>query len=143
MKTTLLKTAEAVKDWYEVDADGKIMGRLAVAVAHRLMGKHKPTYTPHIDTGDFVIVVNVEKLVYSGNKKATRSYHFYSGYPGGTYRLSLGERIEKHPDRLFREAVRRMLPKSRLGRAMLRKLKVYTGPEHPHVAQLPKKLELK
>jgi large subunit ribosomal protein L13 len=105
------------------------------------MGKHKATYTPHVDTGDFVIVLNVEKIAVTGNKLAKKTYHFYSGYPGGTYRLTLAQRLNAHPERVFEACVRRMLPKSRLGRQMLRKLKIYTGSEHPHAAQQPTPIE--
>ena len=142
MKTTMLKKEEAVHDWFVVDAEGKGMGRLATSIARRLMGKHKPVYTPHVDCGDFIIVINVEKVAFTGNKLTGKTYHFYSGWPGGKYRLTLGERMEKHPERVFHAAVRRMLPKNKLGKAMLSKLKVYKGNEHPHAAQQPKPLDL-
>jgi large subunit ribosomal protein L13 len=142
MKTTLIRKEDAEREWFVVDATDKVFGRLAAKVARRLMGKHKTTYTPHVDNGDFVIVVNVEKIAISGNKMQDKSYHFYSGYPGGTYRLTFAQRLAAHPERLFEEAVRRMLPKSKLGRHMLRKLKTYKGSEHPHAAQQPKVFEL-
>ncbi|MDZ7816344.1 MAG: 50S ribosomal protein L13 [Planctomycetota bacterium] len=142
MKTTMVNSDNVTREWFEVDASNKIMGRLAADIARILMGKHKPIYTPHVDCGDYVIVTNVEKLAFTGNKLENRSYHFYSGYPGGTYRMSLGERMKKHPERVFKNAVRLMLPKNRLGKKMLTKLKVVTGPEHRHSAQKPKPLEL-
>ncbi|RKY16745.1 MAG: 50S ribosomal protein L13 [Planctomycetota bacterium] len=142
MKTTMLKKEEVRRDWYVVDASGKRLGRLATVIARRLMGKHKPAWTPHVDCGDFIVVVNVDKLDIDPLKAQKKTYHRYTGYPGGKYLLTLQERMSRHPERLFREVVRRMLPKSRLGRKMLRKLKVYAGPEHPHTAQQPKPLEL-
>ena len=143
MKTTMVNNDNVNREWFEVDASDKVMGRLAADIARILMGKHKPIYTPHVDCGDYVIVTNVEKVAFTGNKLENRSYHFYSGYPGGTYRMTLGERMKKHPERVFKNAVRLMLPKSRLGKKMLTKLKVVTGPEHDHSAQQPKPLELK
>ena len=142
MKTTMIRKEDVVHEWFEVDATGKSMGRISTVIARHLMGKHKPYYTPHVDCGDFIIVTNIDKLAYSGTKLETKIYHYYSGFPGGKYRLTLGERMKKHPERVFRNCVRRMLPKNRLGRQMLRKLKVYAGAEHRHIAQQPKPLEI-
>ena len=142
MKTFSAKAAEIQRNWYVVDATDKVLGRLATEVARRLRGKHKPEYTPHVDTGDFVIVVNADKVRLTGRKWAQKTYYRYSGYPGGLKRITAGKLRETHPDRLVRFAVRGMLPKTRLGRAMIRKLKVYAGPEHPHAAQKPEPLKL-
>ncbi|MFA4986451.1 MAG: 50S ribosomal protein L13 [Candidatus Brocadiia bacterium] len=142
MKTTLLRKEDAVNDWYIANADGKVLGRLASAIAMRLMGKHKPIYTPTVDCGDFIVVVNVEKIRTTGNKLLTKQYRFYTGYPGGGYYLGLKERMIKHPDRVLRDAVKRMLPKTKLGDHMLGKLKIYVGPDHPHSAQQPKPIDL-
>ncbi|MEQ8786129.1 MAG: 50S ribosomal protein L13 [Pirellulaceae bacterium] len=140
-KTYMAKNGELTKKWFLVDADEQIVGRLASDIAVILMGKHRPTYTPHVDTGDFVIVVNAEKVQFSGRKWDQKRYTWYTGYPG-LRTESVGSRIERKPADVLREAVRRMLPKNKLGRKMLAKLKIYTGPDHNHQAQQPKKVEL-
>ncbi len=136
-KTYVAKPGEVNKDWWHVDADGLIVGRLASRIAVILMGKHRPTYTPHVDTGDFVVVTNAEKVVFSGNKLEKKEYTWYTGYPGLRSETA-ATRLERKPEQILREAVRRMLPKNKLGRQMLSKLKVYRGSEHPHQAQNPK-----
>ena len=142
-KTYMAKPGEVQRQWHLVDASDKVLGRLATGVATVLMGKHKPAYTPHVDVGDFVVVVNAEKVkITGGAKPAQRVYRHYSGYPSGLRTTTLAEMLAKHPDRVVREAVRRMLPKTKLGRAMLKKLKVYAGPDHPHHAQQPETLEI-
>lgn len=141
MKTYMAKNGEVDQKWLLVDATDKIVGRLASELATILMGKHRPTYTPHVDTGDYVVVVNVEKIRFTGNKWENKTYAWYTGYP--RQRTVTAEvRRERHPDLILREAVRRMLPKSKLGRAMLAKLKIHSGPEHPHTAQQPEPTEL-
>jgi large subunit ribosomal protein L13 len=125
-------------EWIHVDAADQVLGRLAVKIASALMGKHKPTYTPHVDTGDFVVVTNCEKIKLTGNKRFSMHYDSYSYYPGGFKRIDADEVLKTHPDRVIRHAVRRMLPKNALGRRMLKKLKVYSGPQHPHAAQQPR-----
>lgn len=143
MKTYMAKTGEVARSWYVVDVADKVLGRAAARIATVLMGKHRPQYTPHVDTGDFVIVTNAAKVRVTGNSKRTdRIYQRFSGYPGGRKVATLDDMLAKHPDRVVREAVRRMLPKTKLGRAMLSKLKVYAGSEHPHQAQQPEKLEI-
>jgi large subunit ribosomal protein L13 len=137
----MAKPGEADQKWYLVDATEKVVGRLASDIAVILMGKHRPTYTPHVDTGDFVVVINAEKVVFTGKKWAQKTYTWYTGYPGLRSETA-GERLEKAPEKILREAVRRMLPKSKLGRRMLSKLKIYAGPEHPHQAQQPEPKEL-
>ena len=140
-KSYMAKAGEVQQKWMLVDATDKILGRLASDIAVILMGKHRPTYTPHVDTGDFVVVTNVEKVAMSGNKKSNKQYTWYTGYPG--LRIESAERrLDNHPDRVLRGAVRRMLPKNRLGRKMLSKLKLYAGPDHPHQAQQPEPIEL-
>ena len=136
-QTYFAKSGDITPSWRIADADGRVMGRLATEVATILMGKHRPEYTPHVDCGDFVIVTNAAKLVMTGRKAEQKMKLRYSGYPGGLKARSYGELMEKQPDRLFEDAVRRMLPKNRLGRQMLAKLKVYAGAEHPHHAQSP------
>jgi len=136
-RSTIAKPADIERTWYRVDAQGKILGRLASQIACVLMGKHKPTYTPHVDTGDCVVVNNVEKLRITGNKLDDRTYARFTYYPGGYKELPMREVFEKHPDRVLTEAVRRMLPKNALGRRMLKKLKCYRGDAHPHAAQQP------
>ena len=128
--------------WYHVDASGKVLGRLATRIAVVLMGKDRPEYTPHVDTGAFVVVTNAEKVVLSGRKMQTKTYARYSGYPGGLKEIGIQEMMRRHPDRVIREAVRRMLPKNKLGDAMLRKLKVYAGAKHPHTYHKPEPLEV-
>lgn len=141
MKTYMAKKEEFVPRWYFVDAQGKSLGRLAVRLATILMGKHRPTYTPHVDTGDFVVVVNAEKVGISGKKLDQKFRLTYSGYPGGLKKKSLRKVMEQKPTTIISEAVRRMLPKSKLGKHMLTKLKIYAGPDHPHEAQVPQALE--
>ena len=142
-KTYVAKTGELQAKWLLVDATDKVVGRMATKLAHILQGKHRPEYTPHVDTGDFIVVINAEKVKLTGtNKPQQRVYKSYSGYPSGQKTTSAAEMLKKHPDRVVAEAVRRMLPKSKLGRAMLSKLKVYAGSEHPHQAQQPQLLEL-
>ena len=142
MKTYAAKAGEVQRDWYVVDAQGKTLGRLATGIASILRGKHKPTFTPHLDTGDFVIVINAEKVQVTGRKLSTKMYYRYSGYLGGLRSVVLSAQLEKHPDRVLTHAVHGMLPKGRLGRAMMKKLKVYKGPQHPHAAQKPEPLDL-
>ncbi|RKY07784.1 MAG: 50S ribosomal protein L13 [Planctomycetota bacterium] len=141
MKSFVARKENVEHKWHVVDAEGQILGRLAAKVAPILMGKTKPTYTPHVDTGDFVIVVNAEKVRVSGDKAKTKEYQRYSGYPGGQKIISFEEMLSRRPERVIELAVRRMLPKSKLGRQMLKKLKVFRGPEHNHGAQKPEKLE--
>ncbi|MBN2562836.1 MAG: 50S ribosomal protein L13 [Phycisphaerae bacterium] len=136
------KTGEVERKWYWVDAEDKVLGRLAVKLATVLMGKHKPTYTPHIDTGDFVVVTNAEKVKVTGRKAEQKQYDSYSYYPGGRRVKTFIELRENHPDRIIKNAVRRMLPKSAMGRRLLTKLKVYRGGEHPHQAQECQPLDL-
>ncbi len=143
MKTYVAKPAEIEKKWYVVDASGKTLGRLSTVVADALRGKRKPIYTPHIDTGDFVVVVNAEKVVVTGNKAEQKMYWRHSGYPGGIKGESFASLRARRPEEIVRKAVRGMLPHNRLGRAQLRKLKIYAGPEHPHAAQHPEALEIK
>ena len=142
MKTFNTKPADIKRDWYLVDADGKTLGRLAAGIARVLKGKHKVMYTPHLDTGDFVVVVNAEKIHVTGNKLEEKFYVHHSGYPGGLKKVFLREQLEKHPDRVIKAAVWGMLPKGRLGRVMFKKLKVYRGTAHRHVSQKPKALEV-
>ena len=142
MKTYMAKNGELAKGWYLVDVSDQILGRISTKIATILMGKHRPEYTPHVDTGEFIIVINAAKVRITGKSKPTeRVYQRYSGYPGGRKVTTLAKVLEKNPSMVIREAVRRMLPKTKLGRAMLNKLKVYPGPEHPHQAQQPVTLE--
>ena len=143
MKTYMAKTGELTPKWYVADVSDQIVGRAATKIAQVLMGKHRPEYTPHVDTGDFVVVTNAAKLRVTGaNKPMQRQYERFTGYPGGRRTVTLKEMMETHPERVMEEAVRRMLPRTKLGRAMLNKLKVYAGEEHPHQAQQPETLEL-
>jgi len=142
MKTYWAKPDEIEKKWFVLDADNKILGRLATEVATILMGKHKPTYTPSIDTGDFIVIVNAEKFAVTGSKMDDKIYYRHSGYLGGLKERTLKEQLEKKPEEVIRMAVRRMLPKTKMGRAMIKKLKIYTGSEHPHAAQNPEVLEI-
>lgn len=135
IKTYVTKASDIKRDWLVLDADGQNLGRLAAKVAALLRGKHKPIFTPGLDTGDFVIVVNAEKITVTGAKPTEKFYYSVSGYPGGLKSVSLRDQVAKHPDRVIRHAVWGMLPHNRLGRAMLKKLKIYAGPEHPHKAQ--------
>lgn len=142
MKTFVAKEHEVEKKWYLVDAEDKILGRLASQIAHRLRGKHKPIFTPHADTGDFVVVVNAEKVALTGSKWDNKFYYRHSGYLGGLKQISARKLLEKKPEDVLKFAVKRMLPKNSLGRRQLKKLKIYAGPEHPHEAQQPEKLEI-
>jgi len=141
MKTYSAKPHELQEQWFIIDARERILGRLASFVATRLRGKHKPIYTPHVDTGDYIVVVNANKVSLSGRKWDTKMYHHYSGYPGGLKSRTAGELLKKRPEDLILHAVRGMLPKNRLGRKMIKKLKVYAGSDHPHSAQQPQPLE--
>lgn len=140
MKTVSVRPQDVEREWYVVDAARQTLGRLASEIARRLRGKHKACYTPHVDTGDYVIVVNAEKVRVTGAKRHDKIYHRHSGYPGGIKATRFEDLIEKHPERAIRHAVKGMLPRNPLGRAVFRKLKVYAGPEHPHAAQQPKPL---
>jgi large subunit ribosomal protein L13 len=142
MRTYVATPTTRERNWLVVDASGKTLGRLATQIADTLRGKRKPEYTPHIDVGDFVIVVNAEKVAVSGRKREEKLYYRHSGYPGGLRSRTLGEMLERRPEEVIRRAVKGMLPRSRLGRAQLRKLKVYAGPEHPHAAQKPEPMEV-
>jgi large subunit ribosomal protein L13 len=141
MKTYSAKPGEITREWYLVDAEGKTLGRLATQIADTLRGKRKPQYTPHVDTGDFVIVVNAEKIQVTGNKLDQKRYYRHSGYPGGLRSRTLREQLDRRPTEVIRVAVKGMLPKNRLARQQITKLKIYAGPEHPHEAQNPKPLE--
>ncbi len=142
MKTYSAKPAEVQRDWYLVDATDKTLGRLATEIARRLRGKHKAVFTPHVDTGDYIVVVNADKIRLTGRKESDKHYYWHTGYPGGLKSRNVAEVRARHPERLIKTAVRGMLPKNRLGRAMLKKLKVYAGSEHRHHAQQPQPLEL-
>lgn len=139
-KTYYPKAGDITREWYMADANGQTLGRFASKVANVLMGKHKPAYTPGVDMGDFVVVVNCERVVVTGNKLEEKIYYRYSGYPGGLKETKLRDMLDKHPDRVIKSAVKGMLPKNKLGRRYLKKLKVYAGPDHPHEAQSPKPL---
>ena len=142
MRTFTAQTAKVERNWYVVDAEGQTLGRLASKIAPILKGKHKPIYTPHLDTGDFVIVINADKVRVTGRKLDQKFYHRHSGYPGGLTSISLRDQLSQHPERVLQAAVRGMLPKNKLGRQMIKKLKVYAGGAHPHEAQQPKALEI-
>lgn len=142
MKTYHAKPGEVEREWLVVDATDKVLGRLATEIAQILKGKRKPQYTPHVDTGDFVIVVNAEKVRLTGNKAESKVYYRHSGYIGGLKKVSYARMLAKHPERIIEKAVRGMLPKNTLGRAMGKKLKVYAGPDHPHAAQKPREITL-
>jgi large subunit ribosomal protein L13 len=142
MKTYSAKPETVQRDWYIVDAADKTLGRLAAGIATRLRGKHKPEYTPHVDTGDYIVVVNVDKIRVTGNKAKGKIYHSHTGYPGGLKSISFEKLMEKAPERTIQSAVKGMLPKGPLGRAMFKKLKVYAGEEHPHTAQQPQDLNI-
>ena len=142
MKTFNAKKEDISRDWYLVDAREKVLGRLAVEIASRLRGKHKPQYSPYTDTGDFVVVINAEQVVLTGKKMDDKIYYSHSGYPGGLKSTPAGKLVKKKPEELLRIAVKGMLPKNSLGRMMLSKLKIYVGGEHPHEAQKPRRLEL-
>ena len=138
MKTYSAKTGEITREWYIVDADGQTLGRLATRIAERLRGKGKPQFTPHVDTGDFVVVINAEKVAVTGNKLDDKLYYRHSGYPGGLKTRSLREQLERRPNEVLRKAVWGMLPHTKLGRRQITKLKIYSGPDHPHEAQEPR-----
>ena len=142
MKTFSAKAEQVEHDWYLVDAEEKILGRLASSIAHRLRGKHTAEYTPHVDTGDYIIVINAAKVKVSGAKATKKIYHHHTGYPGGIKSISFAKLIDKAPERVLERAVKGMLPRNPLGRAMFKKLKVYAGAEHPHVAQQPRPLNI-
>ena len=142
MKTYVATPSNREREWVVVDANGKTLGRLATQIADMLRGKRKPEYTPHIDTGDFVVVVNAEKVAVTGDKRQQKLYHRHSGYPGGLRTRTLNDMLERFPEEVIRKAVKGMLPRNRLARQQLRKLKVYAGPDHPHEAQKPKPLEV-
>ena len=142
MKTVSTKPADVTRDWFVVDAEGKTLGRMASEIARLLRGKHKPEYTPHVDTGDYIIVVNAEKVRVTGNKAKDKMYYRHTGYPGGLRSMSFEKMIDHAPERVVEFAVKGMLPKGPLGRAMYAKLKVYAGTEHPHQAQQPQALTL-
>ncbi len=142
MKTVSTKPAEVIRDWYVVDAAGQTLGRIATEIARRLRGKHKPEYTPHVDTGDYIVVINAEKVRVTGNKAKDKMYYRHTGYPGGLRSMSFEKMVDHAPERTVEFAVKGMLPKGPLGRAMYTKLKVYAGAEHPHQAQQPQELTL-
>jgi large subunit ribosomal protein L13 len=142
MKTYSAKTGEITREWYIVDAEGQTLGRLATQIADRLRGKGKPVFTPHVDTGDFVVVINAEKIAVTGKKLEQKMYYRHSGYPGGLTTRPLREQLERRPTEVLRKAVKGMLPRNRLSRQQLTKLKIYAGPAHPHEAQAPKQLEV-
>ena len=142
MKTFVAKPETVKRDWYVVDAEGKTLGRLATEIARRLRGKHKAIYTPHVDTGDFIVIVNADKIRVTGTKAVDKIYYRHSGFPGGIYATKFKDMQAKHPGRAIEKAVKGMLPKGPLGYAMIKKLKVYAGGEHPHTAQQPKPLEI-
>ena len=140
--TVMQKKEEVVRNWYEIDAEGKILGKLAAEIAVKLMGKHKVSYTPHVDGGDFVVVTNAEKIAVTGNKLLAKKYYRHSGYPGGLKTRSLEEMLQKQPTEVIRKAVERMLPKNKLGSQMINRLRLFTGSEHAHTAQKPERIEL-
>ncbi|MDI9384438.1 MAG: 50S ribosomal protein L13 [Verrucomicrobiota bacterium] len=142
MKTYSAKPSEVERKWYVVDATGKTLGRLSVQIANILRGKHRPTFTPHVDTGDFVVVVNAEKIRVTGKKADQMVYQRYSGYPGGLKEIPYRQMLERHPERILEHAVKGMIPHNRLGRSVYGKLKVYAGPDHPHSAQQPEPLDV-
>jgi large subunit ribosomal protein L13 len=142
MKTFSANPDKVKRDWFVVDADNKVLGRLAAGIAHRLRGKHKPEYTPHVDTGDYIVVINAEKVALTGNKVNDKKYYHHTGHPGGIKETSFKDMIEKHPSRVIEKAVKGMLPRNKLGRAMFSKLKVYAGDQHSHQAQQPKVLDI-
>jgi large subunit ribosomal protein L13 len=143
MKTFSAKSHEVKRDWFVVDGTDLVLGRLAAAIAHRLRGKHKAIYTPHVDTGDYIVVVNADKIRVTGNKEQDKKYYRHSGYPGGIYETTFGKMQARFPGRALEKAVKGMLPKGPLGYAMIKKMKVYAGGDHPHTAQQPQPLEIK
>jgi large subunit ribosomal protein L13 len=142
MKTYSAKPHEVRHDWYVIDASDKVLGRLAAEIARRLRGKHKPIFTPHVDTGDYIVVVNVDKIRVTGRKAEMKTYYRHSGYPSGLYKTSFAKLHGRFPDRVLEQAVKGMLPKGPLGYAMIKKLKVYAGPDHPHTSQQPQALSV-
>ena len=142
MKTYYAKPNEVAREWLLIDAQDQVLGRVASKAAHILRGKHKPTYTPHVDTGDFVVIINADKIRVTGKKLTDKEYYRHSGYPGGLKCETFEEAMEKHPERVIEHAVKGMLPKTTLGRAMAKKLKVYAGAEHPHMAQQPREIKM-
>ncbi len=142
MKTYYAKPNEVEREWLLIDAENQVLGRVAAKAAQILRGKHKPQYTPHVDTGDFVVIINAEKIRVTGNKQTAKEYFRHTGHPGGLKSETFAEAIEKHPERVIEHAVKGMLPKNTLGRAMGKKLKVYAGPEHPHAAQKPREIKM-
>ncbi|MFN4261365.1 MAG: 50S ribosomal protein L13 [Gemmataceae bacterium] len=142
MTTYMAKKEEVHHRWYLIDAANQVVGRLAVQIANILRGKHRPDYTPHVDTGDFVIVINADKVRFTGRKMETKSYDHYTHYAGGLRTITAKDMLQRHPERILEAAVRRMVPRNRLGRQQIRKLKVYAGPSHPHQAQQPEPLQL-
>ncbi len=142
MKTFSAKPQDVRREWHLVDATDKTLGRLATELARRLRGKHKPEYTPHVDTGDHIVVVNADKIRVTGNKLKDKMYHHHTGYIGNLKSIPLGKQLDEHPERVIQSAVKGMLPKNPLGRAMFKKLHVYAGPEHPHAAQQPEALDI-
>ena len=142
MKTVSARNETASREWFVVDATGKTLGRLSTQIANRLRGKHKAEFTPHVDTGDYVVVVNADKIAVSGNKVSDKLYHHHTGYPGGIKSIPFGAMLKKSPEMIIEKAVKGMMPKNKLSRAMLSKLKVYSGSEHPHSAQQPNPLEI-
>jgi large subunit ribosomal protein L13 len=142
MKTFSAKPGQVEQNWLLIDADGLTLGRMATVIATRLRGKHKPEYTPHVDTGDYIVVINADKVQVTGNKATDKLYHAHSGYPGGLKSLAFNDLQERAPERVIKLAVKGMLPRTPLGRAMFKKLKVYAGAEHPHAAQQPQPIEI-
>ncbi|MHA7880311.1 MAG: 50S ribosomal protein L13 [Saccharospirillum sp.] len=142
MKTFVAKPAEVKRDWFVIDAEGQTLGRLATEVARRLRGKHKAEYTPNVDTGDYIVIVNAEKVAVTGRKSKQKMYHRHTGYPGGLKSMNFEKLIDHKPERVIELAVKGMIPRNPLGRAMLKKLKVYAGVDHPHAAQQPKELKI-
>ena len=142
MKTVSAKKESISQEWYVVDATNKTLGRLSTAIANRLRGKHKPEYTPHVDTGDYIVVVNAEKVRVTGNKTTDKIYHHHTGYPGGIKSITFDKLIDKAPEQVIEKAVKGMMPKNKLSRSMLSKLKIYAGSAHPHSAQQPMPLEI-
>ena len=142
MKTQSVNKERVLHDWYLVDADGKTLGRLSTQIANRLRGKHKPEFTPHVDTGDYIVVINADKIHVTGKKETDKFYYHHTGFPGGIRSVALGKMREKSPEKILENAVKGMMPRNRLGRVMLSKLKVYAGNSHPHSAQQPVVLEL-
>lgn len=142
MKTFNAKADEIKREWFVIDAENVVLGRMATEIAHRLRGKHKPEFTPHVDTGDYIVVINAEKIAVTGNKMKNKMYHKHTGYVGNLKSISLEKQLQKRPEFVIETAVKGMLPKNSLGRTMYRKLKVYAGAEHPHEAQQPTKLEI-